>query len=314
MSLQNWKYWTLTALSCACLLGTGNLTAQASGVDDISGAAAFDSKRIVVVSDTKAHNSKPRLHIAAFTKKKCRYFPIEVAGWELPSERSSDLEAICAVPNEPGYYYAAESGYYHGKCGRIFRLHIFEDEDGEVHAQSEGSFHAFPPPYADSDYTTPDHLQIEGMEAIAHPQKGDILLLGLRGSQNHPGTLVWGRHYDGKFLVKDSCPIDLRAIIPGGRSIADLHLISNHGKYDVMSVATVDHGDQGPYESAVCLIGSFDPDSLEFTACEPKVINKIEGLKVEALGASPQIFPNSKMFIGSDDEALGGCIRPLPSR
>ena len=314
MSSLDWKKLTLTALGCACLCGAGSSAAGAAGVEDISGAAQFGDNRIVIVSDTKAHSAKPRLHLVVFSEKKTRYIPIEVTGWEYPSERASDLEAICRVPNEPEYFYAAESGYYHGRHGRIFRLHIFEDEDGEVRGQTDGSFHAFPLPDANTDYSTPDHLQIEGMAAVAHPEKGDILLLGLRGSQDHPGTLIWGRHYDGKYLIKDSCAVDLRDIIPGGRSISDLHLIENHGRYDVFTVATVDFGDRGPYESAVCLIGSFDPGNLEFTACEPKVIHKIEGLKVEALEASPPLFPNSDFFIGTDDESFGGLIRPLPQR
>ena len=312
---QNWRKWTLTALSCACLCGAGiSPAAAAAGAEEISGAVRFDNNRIVIVSDTKAHSSKPRLQLVVFSDKKTRCIPIEVSGWEYPAERSSDLEAICPVPDEPGYFYAAESGYNQGRHGRIFRLHIFEDGDGEVRAQAEGSFRPFPIPCTDTAYSTPDHLQIEGIAAAAHPTKGDILLLGLRGSSDHPGTLLWGRHYDGKYLIKDSCTVDLRHIIPGGRSISDLHIIANNGRYDVFSVATVDFGDRGPYESAICLIGSFDPDSLEFTPCEPRVIHKIEGLKVEALEESPPYFPDSDFVIGTDDESFGGIIRPLPKR
>lgn len=300
--------WMVGALSCALLYSLGASMAQADGLDEISGAEYFDSNSVVIVSDAKRASEKPRLYMAVFTKNKTRYIPVPVSGWETSGTRPDDLEAICDVPGEPGYYYAAESGFFQGQGGRIFRLHVFKDDDGEYRATSEGSFLPFP--LAEPEYSTPSRLQIEGMEALAHPKTGEILLLGLRGSAKHPGTLLWGQLRDGKFIIAGHCSIDLRTVIQG-RSISDLHLVENHGNYDVLSVATADPGDNGPFESAICLVGSFDPVKLMFTPCEPKVIHHLDGLKIEAVGSTPEFIKNSHMFYGTDDEAFGGFIRPL---
>lgn len=300
--------WLVGALSGAFLLSLATAGAQAQGVREVSGAERLDQNSVVIVNDTKRDMEQPRLHIAVFSKTSTRYIPVPVTGWETLNARSDDLEAICCIPDEPGYYYAAESGFFKGSGGRIFRLHIYKDEEGEFHATSEGAFEPFPRQSA--DYTTPSRLQIEGIEAISHPQNGEILLLGLRGTAKHPGTLVWGQLRDGKYIVVGQSQIDLRSVIKG-RSIGDLHLVKNQGNYDVLSVATADPGDLGPFESAICLVGSFDPDNMTFTPCEPKVIHYIDGLKIEALGHTPEFIPNSHMFFGTDGEAFGGFVRPL---
>lgn len=305
------KAWTISVLSLATLLALGADAIQAKQISEVSGASYLDRENIVTVSDTKYSSDKPRLHVATFAKGKLKYLPAKVYGWERKEDRSSDLEAICAVPDEPGYFYAAESGYYRGKGGRIFKIHIVP-EDGEFTARIEGQFHPFP--QSDKSYTTPDELQIEGMEALQHKKNGEIILLGLRGSDTCPGKLIWGRHRDGRFLIDGSAEVDLRCYFKGGRSISDLHLIRDGEKYRVLCSAATDIGDLGPFHSAIFCIGYFDPATLKFIEEAPKVLYDLCGLKVEAIGKTPEAISGSDLFIGTDDENMGGIIRPLPVR
>ncbi len=310
------KWITAPVLGLSLLFSLACVPVQAAKqVKDVSGIAHFDSERFLIVSDTKAHNPKPRLWMGTLEDEKCRFKAVPVEGWETIRARSNDLEGICALPGSSDRFLVTESGYFKGQGGRIFCLSINAEDSNHPVAQCLDYFRPFPIPEDGGPvYRTPDHLQIEGIEALPHPQGGYILLLGLRGNSANPSALVYGHLKDGHFQELGRSPIDLRHIIEGCRSCSDLHLVkSDDNTYRVLSVATTDPGELGPFTSAICEVGTFDGKSLTFTPCEPKVIQRVPGLKVEALGQTPEIITGSELIIGSDDEGYGGAVRPLPS-
>ncbi len=310
------KWISAPVLGLSLLFSLACLPVQAAKhVQDVSGIAHYDGGRFLAVSDTKAHNPKPRLWMGTITGDKCRFKPVPIEGWETMHTRSSDLEGICAVPDSSNIFLVTESGYFKGQGGRVFRLSINAEDRSHPIARCLDYFRPFPiPEDGGPAYRTPDHLQIEGIEALPHPQGGYVLLLGLRGNGDNPSALVYGHLKDGQFQELGRTPIDLRHIIEGCRSCSDLHLIKSDGDtYRVLSVATTDPGELGPFTSAICEVGTFDGKALTFTPCEPKVIQRVPGFKVEALGRTPEIVSGSELLIGSDDEGYGGIVRPLPS-
>lgn len=267
----------------------------------------------------------PRLGVIALQSEGPHYHTIDIHNWPSSEHLPNDIEGICAIPGRPGEYLLAESGFYpkHGNFGRILKIRY---PGGSVAgAEYLGSFRPLPPPPDNSD--TPKHEQVEGITAVAYGSTM-ALLLALRGHKKElPGQLVWGTLIDTDKSEPRFTPIGKpQPLSPGAiadRGAADLFArarVGSTNEWEVLSVATVDSGDLGPFLSAVYLAGTLTITStggFEFNANkEPSnVLWHIQGLKVEALAAPADLLGTSELSIATDDEFYQGIWRPLaPSK
>lgn len=275
-----------------------------SGPTEFSGMASFGDRDLLVVSDAKADSPAPRVGLLNLAWKRPVVQGVVVDDWK--GDPASDLEACCPVPGTTDEFYLAESGWWKGRFGRVFRMKVTHDPARGWVGTVLSSFQPFPAP---ADGETPSPLQIEGIGAFQ-----DVVVLGLRGGKGQPGRLVWGRPTADGFQKEGEQEFSLDAIVPGGRSCGDLLLVPDFGQrgsWGVYSVAATDPGDLGPFRSAVVRIGRIRRSS--FQAVPPAVVWRLDGLKVEALAPTPEGIEGSGFCIGTDDENYGGIWRPLPS-
>lgn len=294
------------------LLGLLMLAAPAhaqSGPSEYSGMARFGDGALLVVSDAKGDSSHPRLGILTLAGKRPALLPVAVDDWK--GDPSSDLEACCPVPGTPDEFLLAESGWFKGRFGRIFRVRLAHDPARGWAATVLSSFQPFPMPEGG---TTPGEDQVEGMAALPAPG-GPLLVLGQRGGPGKPGRLVWGHLGPAGFERRGEREFSLQGLIPEARSCGDLQIVPAGGDagWDVYSVASTDPGDLGPFRSAVARIGRFRGERPVFEPLEPQVRWELDGLKVESLAPTPAGVEDSPFCIGTDDEVYGGLWRPLPA-
>lgn len=294
------------ALVGVLLLAAG--PARAQGTPEMSGMARFGPDALLVISDAKGSSPAPRASVLRLTGGKPLVSPVIVDDWK--GDPPSDLEACCPVPGTSHDFFLAESGWWKDQAGRIFRLRLSHDPARGWVGTVVSSFHPFPSPPGGS---TPDPEQVEGMAAVLSPSGRIGLLLGRRGSGEQPGRLVWGTLEGETFSPAGEAPLDLREFVPGGRGCGDLSLVEEKGTWKVLSVAASDPGDQGPFRSVVCEVGTLGAGGMRFVPSSPKLLWQLDGLKVEALAPTPAGFGGSPFCVGTDDENYGGIWRPLPA-
>lgn len=274
---------------------------------NLSGMALTQDDRLLVVSDRKLKGGEeaPHLGLLQAGPEGVAVQPLALQWGEetLPN----DLEACATLAGSEGEYLLAESGHRGGEFGRIFRIGI-EGDQALLRAVFE--------PREAPEGETPSHEQIEGMATFSTRQGQTILVLGQRGGEGHPGQLTWGALQDDRFSPLGSATLDLRELLPEARSCSELLLLPDaDGGWQVLSVASTDEGDYGPFSSAVAEVGRFveDPDgSARFEPCPPRLLHRLEGHKVEALAPSPSASPGGPLCVGTDDEALGAIWQTLP--
>ncbi|MBQ7529082.1 hypothetical protein IJT10_04185 [bacterium] len=284
---------------------------------DISGMAPMGpmSHSIVTITDAKTKSDDARLNILTITPKGPKYSPVTVLNWsdtEAPGQNASDLEAICPVPDVPFHYYLFESGYWKGGSGRCFEIVLHHHPEfgwvGDV-------LRVIYPTIKPTDGTTEDHLQIEGATALRDGEETVFIMLGLRGDKNNPGQLVMTRLEHDKLIELERKTIDLHKFLPNGRSCSDIVLQGiAPNKFAVLVSGCEDLGDNGPFRSVICKVGEVEilADGYKLFTHAPKLIHKIDGLKVEALCNTPRFIEGSKISIGTDDENFKPVFRPLP--
>lgn len=282
-----------------------------SGPTEYSGMASFGERGLLVVSDTKADSAAPRLGVLTLVHKRPVMLGLAVDDWK--GDPPNDLEACCPVPGSEDEFYLAESGWWKGRYGRVFRVKLSHDPARGWVGSVVSTFQPFPAPTGGS---TASAEQVEGLSAFP-TEAGPLLVLGLRGGKGQPSRLVWGRPTAGGFQKLGEHAFSLEAFVPGGRSCAELLLVPHWGEgrspdfWGVYSVAASDPGDLGPFRSAVVRIGRIGGDRFEVS--NPELYWRLDGLKVEALAPTPRSLEGSTLCIGTDDEAYGGIWRPLPN-
>jgi hypothetical protein len=270
---------------------------------DISGMARLTEQSFLLVHDTKADDSRPHLGVLTVTgEDPPAYQPVRVR-WPAGQDRANDLESICALPDAPREFLAAESGYQDNRFGRIFHFSLQPRGRGW-----EARVRGVVPLPRDTD-------NIEGLAVLPRATDQYILLLGERGgSEARPrGLLRWGvidlRSYsltlngERRFAAPEESS--------GGafRDISDLYI--DPATRILWISATRDPGDAGPFGSSIWPAGQVQADVNQPVSLypQPERAWKLDGLKVEALAGPAQ--PDSRISIGTDDESYGGVWRPL---
>lgn len=300
----------LSFLALGAWLAFAAAPALAQGPVEFSGMARFGRHGLLVVSDAKADSSKARLGILSLAGKSPRMLPVEVEDWG--DGRASDLESCCPVPGTDDEFLLAESGWWKGRGGRLFRVKLVHHPDRGWTGRVLSVCQPFPLP---SEGSTPSPLQVEGIGALLDSRGCLFVVLGLRGGPEGPGSLVWGTWEQEAFVRSGQCDFSTHVEVPTSRSCADLQLVPEGDAFRVLTVAATDPSDQGPFRSAILEIGHFVPrgGSFTFQKAQNRVLWWLEGLKVEALAPTPAALEGSQFCIGTDDEVYGGIFRPLPA-
>jgi hypothetical protein len=278
----------------------------------ISGMVKVASNHYLVAHDAK-RPGVPRLGLVEIRADGPQYHVVDIDAWPSGEDMANDLEGICAVPGRANEFLLAESGFYpkYGKFGRVIKVAY---DAGSARARYRGAFRPFEAPSQGAE--TPKHQQIEGIACV---QRGRTiaLLFAWRGHKTQPGTLVWGTLEDvdavePTFTEKGRCALSPDVI--ADRGAADLYAKAEGEAWEVLSVASLDAGDLGPFRSSVYSAGMLtvaDEGEICFEAGQAEVLWDIEGLKIEALAAPADCLPTSGLSVAADDESYKGVWRPI---
>lgn len=255
---------------------------------DLSGLAPFNRSHLVAVRDSK--DTSPDARLLLVSKKDGQVSPLPVDWSQTGTAR--DLEAIASRPGQSGQYLAVEGSSFQDKKARLFELSVTA-QGGEAQAS----------------HTLPDFGQeIEGLVALPKPEGGQTLLFAGRGGQGEPGRIYWGElqptglRFSPEGLQGQA--VQAPALGEGQRDLADL-VLDQDGR--LWGTATIDHGDEGPFSSALYEVGQVRPqDSVPFQI-QPGAAYRLGAIKAEALAMER----NGQAFLGSDNEAAGGRFESL---
>ena len=279
-----------------------------------SGMAQIGPDDYLVVHDTKAGKSDPRLGIIRFKQdESLEYAPLIVDNWVHPQGPANDLESACALPGRPGELLIAESGYQKGLYGRIFHL--------DIRGTTIRILSVLPLPHLSDSGKSRERDNYEGLACAARNDGKILLILGERGgSSRYPnGVLRWGVFdpVHGSIDWPAAGKAGRMAIAPGPwtnrpskRDIADLYL---DGQGNLWAAASEDAGDEGPFRSIIYRAATVQADTVN-----PIQLSKtqrpswvMDGLKVEALAGPPDSVSSAFLSFATEDEQLGGIWRPL---
>ncbi|MBM9521232.1 hypothetical protein JWG39_15535 [Desulforhopalus vacuolatus] len=287
-----------------------------------SGMAQVSPNAFLTVNDRKNPiESGYRLGVITLTDADGIVFtPVNVDDWMHEDKEPSDLEASCAIPGRDGEFLIAESGFYNGHFGRIFHVTLLKDKEGFWVVTVNKAFKIYNRKL-NAKKSSYKGDQVEGIACFNALGK-IILVYGERGGLTHGGkkvgTLVWGTIDFGTYQFGKLGEASLvNNSVLGDRDCSALRLIPNEdGSVSVLSVATRDVGDNGPFHSAVYRAGRFMVDqkekTIQFTRdAKPQILSELSGIKVEALAGPARNAAESKYSIATDDEHLGGIWRPL---
>jgi hypothetical protein len=214
-----------------------------------------------------------------------RYDPIP---WPRDFAVPIDLEAISAIPGEPGLYLVTTSG------GTATLLHL----DGDRITVRGAT-------------TLPDRPALPNFEGLSVQQVGTRLVVawGHRGAGAQPGRLFWGSLTLDPLDINEAGATEIRVPFPtpsspNTRHISDLK-IDRDGR--LWLSAANDPGDAGPFESAVYDAGVFSSaeTGVAFTPRTPLQPFRTFKRKVEAIDTTDD---GRHLVLGTDDEWEGAAI------
>ena len=273
---------------------------------DISGMVRWKQSKLLVVHDAKADTEplRPRVDIIDTSLSGNQYEPVDIT-WPAGEDVPSDLESVCWIKGRTNELLVAESGYYEGRYGRIFRLKIEEaSREKPARAQVVEKWH-WPKQTA----------EIEGLSCVSVGQR-HLLIAGRR-----EGTLFWGviRFDQAQRLIElqgtASLPNELLSQLSGtSRKITDLHVEDDHTIWASAAYEPPESGPsqgRGPFRSIIYNLGTLTDDEsnpIRFNTI-PQDVLVLEGVKVEGLTSG--VVPGSRFTIGTDDETLGSVWRAL---
>lgn len=254
---------------------------------DLSGFTRFGNNKLLAVRDTKLEDDGDRVLLYDPQNSTSKSVPID---WS-KTGRSRDLEAI-APGRSQGDYLAVEGSSFGENKARLFELKVGEDS---------GS--------AEKSHVLPDFGQeIEGLVSIDRGQGRQTLLFAGRGGDGQDPKIYWGDltpeglSFEPKGLKGKA--VEAPFLGKGQRGLAEL---TADEKGRLWASATIDEGDTGPFHSSVYQVGHLTPNSSTPFRRKAGESFPVAGVKVEALSFTAQ----GTLFIGSDDEALGGKVGSL---
>lgn len=241
-----------------------------------------DSRSFLVVHDNKGKNPG-RLAIATVTGKESpQYFPVD---WPANVELPSDLEALTTVPTTSDFIVLASAGRaYHIRLDAVKKtvsvLKVFD---------------------------LPNVPRGSNFESFAL-QNIDGKLLAVwahRGEGIDPAVIYWGVLDLATYQIVQQGSAILKVPFPTGnvRHVSDLK-IDSAGV--VFITSATDNGDDGPFDSAVYVAGSFSINgNFQFRQSLTPIFH-LPYHKIEAIELVPG--KTGGLALGTDDENMGASI------
>lgn len=234
---------------------------------------------MLVVHDNKR---KGQARIGLVSWNSYEYNQLDWPSDELPY----DLEALDLLPGKKNEMIAMESS---GKC-----YHVYYDRGRKKLVFKK-------------EFQIPEVMRPMNLEGIAFYKVGRKTLAawGDRGSDKLPGTLHWGwlTSYGTKIEPLGSFSFSVPFPKQDVRHLSDVE-ITEDGVCWISSGS--DPGDDGPFDSAVYILGTFkiEEQSVVFDPAElGQSILKFPGHKIEAITG----FARSLIY-GTDDENFGASV------
>lgn len=293
--------------------GIGEGAAPGSAIG-YSALTRLDDGAYLFVQDTKSDRPGPRLgRLLIGLDGRIEHRMIAIDDWADPDGPASDLESACVLPGDGNEVLVAESSYWNGRFGRVFRVRLNADR-GRVAAvyhlpEPDGGDRAMS---ADANYEGLLCFEQNGRDLIVvGERRSGRLRIGLLPADD--GPIDWDRLAGSSLSIRVPAPwADAR----NGRSITDLHL---DDRGTIWSAGTHDTSDVGPFQSviyAAAALNGDDPDTPITPIANPKPAWTIDGFKVEGIAAAPGAcqVPGAALAIATEDEAYPGSWRTLPRR
>ena len=247
-----------------------------------NGSAAF-----LIVHDNKQDDLGRLAIITIKGEESPQYLPVK---WPSGTPLAIDLESLTAVPgtSEPTFMAATSAG-------KVYHLRL------DTSKQTISILKVFDLP------KSPQGSNFEGFAV----QKIDGQLLAVwahRGENDDPAVLYWGRLNPNTYQITQIGSSKLKVPFPisAVRYISDLK-VDSAGVFFISSAT--DNGNDGPFESAVYVAGSFDirEQKIAFRQNSQLVpLYRFKYHKVEAIELVPG--RSGGLIVGSDDENMGGSV------
>ncbi|MEX2188537.1 MAG: hypothetical protein WD875_17135 [Pirellulales bacterium] len=276
----------------------------------IGGMAWLDARRLLVVHDTKVGSDGPRIGVLRISSSGEPRYRAAIVDWSKAGGESNDLEALAAIPDKPGEFFAVESGYYQQQYGRLIRLRAKFEENGVCRVATV------------SAWQLPDDTDnVEGLVCVSRGAGKLLIVLGERGGEvseaSTSGRLRWTEldlDRPGRLSIGENAQALLPIPTAGWarpksvRGCGDLYL---DAKGRLWSAAAEDPGDAGPFRSVIFHAATVDAKAGSAVRVEVKPAAKwtLDGAKVEAI--TDPLAGVGELCIATDDENYGALWRPL---
>lgn len=305
----------LTSILAVLLATTGTAAAdeerpagptQATTLLDLSGLAPVGPGLLIGVHDAKTpdEDDRPRASLLTLTGTPdgVTWEPIAIT-WPKTGP-SNDLESATSIPGEASVI-LAESGDDGGEFQRLFLVAF----DAMAAGPLEGTVSDV------IDWPEP----VFNVESVAVARVGDgHLLLWAERAQGDPTTRIrWAPLTISPFAVGSPVGADFTSPAvrgPNDRPVSAME-VGPEGRIYVASA--FDSGDDdGPFSSTVWVAGwvldGQDGPTI-IVASEPEHVATLDGFKVESVAFVDGDDGSTGLYVGTDDENLGGVLRPLVS-
>lgn len=299
---MRWKILGVGLVAAVALMALAEKKSQPDGLPACSGLVGWGPERYIVSHDLKAGEAGPRFGLV-HTAGHFRYQPLE-SDWTAVGEPANDLESLAPLAGSPGFFLAAESGYFRGQYGRFYML---EAQDGPPARLKVLRRYALPKGM---------DQEIEGLATRRLSAECWLVFLGGRGGKaEEPGRLFWGVLENGNLTwpkeglagVEIQLP---RRLGPYARALSDMYLDDQHYLW-ISSCSSP--GQLGPNRSLIFQAGVVSADVKQpfRRTVEAQPVWWVDGCKIEGLSHCSR--PGYGPAYVTDDDELGGIWRAVPA-
>lgn len=247
-----------------------------------------DFSSFLVVHDNKLPEQGRLALVDIQGERQPEYTPLQ---WPANVEMPMDLEGLTVVPGVglPTFMAATSSG-------RVYHLQLNADNSLSV-------LKIFDLP------NLPPGSNLEGF-ALQYIDGMLLAVYAHRGAGAEPGVIYWGVLDLAAYQLSQQGSTNLEVPWPGGpvRHVSDLK-VDPAGVIFVSSAR--DTGDDGPFESAVYVVGVFAGGDRQILFRQNPSLTplyRFDFRKIEALELVPG--ETGGLIVGSDDENMGGSLFP----